>query len=70
MPTCYRRGPHKILIEVFGGPHHNKWGCFDDADQPVRYYHKSYIAKAEAETIAQVLMKDRLEHGPITPADE
>jgi hypothetical protein len=57
--TCYRRGRHKLLIEVCGSPAHHLWGCFDEADQPLRYYH--YVANAllEAEAIAQVLQEDR-----------
>jgi hypothetical protein len=58
-PTCYRRGPHRLLIEVCGGPNHHKWGCFDDADQPMRNYHQMLCAESEAECIARVLRKDR-----------
>jgi hypothetical protein len=58
-PTCYRRGPYKLLIEVCGGPNHIRWGCFDDADQPLRWYHKKENALSEAEEIAKVLWADR-----------
>lgn len=58
-PTCYRRGQHLLQIEVFGGPHHHDWGCFDAADQPMRYYHNEVCALLEAEAIAQVLWHDR-----------
>lgn len=57
--TCYRRGPWKLLIEVASGPGLIKWGCFDDQDQPVRWYHYEGSAKIEADAIAQVLKKDR-----------
>ncbi len=60
-PTCYRRGPWRLLIEVCHGPAHHKWGCFDEADQPLRYYHDEGVAKDEAERIAIVLQADRLE---------
>jgi len=58
-PTCHRRGPYKLLIEVneSGAPH--KWGCFDEQDQPVRYYHSQERARQEAEAIAQVLYAGR-----------
>lgn len=58
-PTCYRRGPYKLLIEVLGGPHHNDWGCFDEQDQPCRYYHNDMFVKPEADAIANVLWRDR-----------
>jgi len=61
-PTCYRRGPWKLTIEVAHGPGHIKWGCFDDQDQPIRWYHDADCAKAEAEAIAQALQKDRKEN--------
>lgn len=57
--TCYRRGPWRLLVTVCGGENHTKWGCFDDADQPTRYYHSEAIAKAEADAIARVLLADR-----------
>ena len=57
--TCYRRGPWKLMIEVAEGEHHEKWGCFDFQDQPVRFYHKESVARSEAEAIAQVLQIDR-----------
>ena len=59
LPTCYRCGPHKLLIEVAEGSDHEKWGCFDMADQPMRYYHLKENAKSEAQEIADVLMVDR-----------
>lgn len=58
-PTCYRRGPWKLLIEVAEGPDHIKWGCFDHQDQPVRFYHQESAARSEAEAIAKVLQADR-----------
>lgn len=58
-PTCYRRGPWTLLIEVANGPGHYLWGCFDDADQPERYYHLEDSARAEAQAIADVLWNDR-----------
>lgn len=58
-PTCYRRGPWRLLIEVCGGPNHHKWGCFDDQDQPLRNFHAQSNAESEAQLIANVLIKDR-----------
>jgi len=61
--TCYRRGPWKLLIEIAGGKHHHDWGCFgcfDEADQPMRYYHVEESWRAEAAAIAHVLVMDRL----------
>lgn len=68
-PSCYRRGKWKLLIEVCGGEAHRLWGCFDDQDQPVRYYHNETCARQEAESLAQVLWKGRLEH-PDPPAHQ
>ena len=65
VPTCYRRGPWKLYVEVTSSPNHHKWGCFDDADQPTRWYHRRSNAVDEAALIAEVLWKDRMEHGPI-----
>lgn len=65
MPTCYRRGPWKLLIEVAGGPAHHKWGCFDDQDQPERWYHHEQSARAEAQALANVLLKDRIAHDAV-----
>lgn len=65
MPTCYRRGPWCLQIEVAGGPKHHLWGCFDEADQPTRYYHGRQCAIAEAEAIAEVLWADRIAMGPV-----
>lgn len=59
MPTCYRRGPFQLMIEVVHGPMHERWGCFDEADQPLRWFHDENNAKDEAAMIAAVLMKDR-----------
>lgn len=64
-PTCYRRGPWRLLVEVCSGRNHQKWGCFDAADQPMRYYHLKGNALSEAEAIAAVLWKDR--HGAKFP---
>lgn len=58
-PTCYRRGSWRLLVEVAPGPHHNDWGCFDAADQPERNYHSESCARREAQSIADVLLRDR-----------
>lgn len=58
-PTCYRRGPWKLMIEVAEGPGHEKWGCFDFQDQPVRFFHQESAARSEAEIMAKVLQVDR-----------
>lgn len=58
-PTCYRRGPWHLLIEVASGPHLYAWGCFDDQDQPSRWYHDQHTAQEEARRIAAVLVRDR-----------
>lgn len=58
-PTCYRRGPWRLLVEVADGPMHEAWGCFDDQDQPLRYYHKRENALSEAQALADVLLTDR-----------
>ena len=58
MPTCYRRGPYKLLIEVMDTNYHFAWGCFDIQDQPMRYYHSLNNLKAEAQLIADVLVND------------
>jgi len=55
-PTCYRRGPWKLLIEVEDRNH--TWGCFDDQDQPMRWYHSKQRALEEAQAIADVLVAD------------
>ena len=60
-PSCYRRGPWKLLVEVASGSGHLKWGCFDDQDQPLRWYHSEAAALSEAQAIADVLAKDRAE---------
>jgi hypothetical protein len=52
-PTCHRRGTWRLLIEVT-----NSWGCFDDQDQPQRWYHKAENAWSEASAIAEALIKD------------
>lgn len=59
-PTNHRRGPWKLLIEICGGPHHHDWGCFDEDDHPVRYYHHYLNALSEAKSIVEVLVRDRL----------
>lgn len=64
IPTCYRRGPYKLLVRVAGGVRHTWWGCFDDADQPVRWYHEESVARSEAQRIADVLWTDRIKAGP------
>jgi hypothetical protein len=58
-PSCYRRGRHRLLIEVCGGPKHYAWGCLDESDQPMRHYHSEDNAKSEANLIARVLWEDR-----------
>ena len=58
-PTCYRRGPWKLLVEVASGPAHHLWGCFDLQDQPERWYHLEESARREAQAIADVLVRDR-----------
>lgn len=63
--TCYRRGRWLLQIKVHGGPHHEEWGCFDDADKPERDYHDVTNLVAEAEAVAAVLLADRMERGPI-----
>jgi hypothetical protein len=55
-PTCYRRGPWRLLIEV--EDRNRTWGCFDDQDMPVRYYHSEQRALEEAQAIADVLISD------------
>lgn len=62
-PTCYRRGPYKLLIEVAGGENHHKWGCFDEDDQPTRWFHGKEVAFYEAQAIADVLYFDRFKRG-------
>lgn len=59
MLSCHRRGPHRLLIEVCGGENHRKWGCFDDQDQPMRYYHDKNCLYREAQCIADVLWEGR-----------
>lgn len=63
-PTCYRRGPWRLLVEVCGGINHELWGCFDEQDQPMRWYHSHDVAYSEAQAIADVLAKDRALKGP------
>lgn len=55
-PTCYRRGPWRLLVEVEDRTH--EWGCFDEQDQPQRWYHSKTRALEEAEAIAEVLVQD------------
>ena len=62
-PTCYRRGPWKLFIDVCGGENHHKWGCFDSQDQPIRWFHSENCARTEADLIANVLLKDREKYG-------
>jgi len=63
MPTCYRRGTWRLLIEVASGPGHELWGCFDMADEPQRWYHQREAALSEAQIIADVLWNGRQAHG-------
>ena len=61
-PTCNRRGPYTLLIEV--EDHQKIWGCFDDQDQPRRYFHQLENLKSEANAIAEAILatkKDRKE---------
>ena len=58
-PTCYRRGQWRLMVEVAEGEGHEKWGCFDDSDQPMRWYHSEAAALGEAHLIATVLCTDR-----------
>jgi len=56
MPTCYRRGPWRLLIEI--EDFKRTWGCFDSQDEPMRWYHSPERLKAEAQAIADVLVAD------------
>jgi hypothetical protein len=56
MPTCYRRGPWRLLVEVEDRT--RTWGCFDEQDQPMRWYHSELRAMEEAQAIADVLVED------------
>lgn len=56
LATCYRRGPWRLLIEI--EDRNRTWGCFDDQDQPMRYYHSLERLKDEAQAIADVLVAD------------
>jgi hypothetical protein len=58
MSTNYRRGKWRLLIEV-ASEHQDRWGCFDEGDQPMRYYHYEETAKREARAIAEILLADR-----------
>lgn len=55
LPTCHRRGQHRLLVEVLPTRYHNAWGCFDDQDQPMRYYHLKENGLSEANELAVVL---------------
>lgn len=68
--TCYRRGRYRLMIEVTHGPKHHDWGCLDSADQPMRNYHSLWNAVEEAELVAAVLEKDRLQRGPYEESGE
>ena len=59
-PTCYRRGQWRLLVEICGGVNHELWGCFDQQDQPMRYYHNCDCAKKEAQSLADVLVFDHM----------
>lgn len=56
MPTCYRRGPYRLLVQV--ADRDRTWGCFDEADAPMRWYHSLLRANEEAQAIADVLTED------------
>ena len=55
-PTCYRRGPWRLLVEVVDRTH--EWGCFDEQDAPMRWFHSKTRALEEAQAIADVLVRD------------
>jgi hypothetical protein len=57
-PTCYRRGPWRLLIEV--EDRNRTWGGFDDQDQPMRWFHSEQRALEEAQAIADVLIADHV----------
>lgn len=59
-PTCYRRGKWRLMVDIHGGPGHHKWGCFDEQDQPLRNYHNKECLLQEADSIARVMILDRL----------
>jgi len=59
LQTCYRRGRHKLLVEV--ADKFKTWGCFDEQDQPMRYYHTLACLQIEAQAIADVLWRDHEE---------
>lgn len=63
-PSCYRRGPFLLKVEVASGPGHELWGCFDEQDQPVRNFHDAGRALDEADAIASVLWTDRIRREP------
>jgi hypothetical protein len=65
LPSCHRRGPFRLIIEICSGEHHHKWGCFDDSDQPVRHYHDVDNARYEAQLLADVLWRERITKGPL-----
>lgn len=56
MPTCYRRGPWRLLVEIEDCNH--TWGCFDEQDQPMRWYHGMGALISEAQAIADALFRD------------
>jgi hypothetical protein len=58
-PSCHRRGPWRLIVQVLPGPRYHDWGCFDEQDQPMRWYHQREVAFSEAEAIAKVLLTDR-----------
>ncbi len=61
MKTCRRRGPFRLFIEECVGRNKPKWGCFDEVDQPMRWYHNPECLNIEARSLAIVLLQDRLE---------
>lgn len=68
-PTCHRRGPYVLTVEVASGQGHELWGCFDSQDQPVRYYHVLDSLLDESDALAAVLWSGRLERGDPPPSD-
>lgn len=64
-PTCHRRGPYQLLVEIRSQEHFNDWGCFDEQDQPLRNYHVLESALGEASAIAVVLYGDREKKSPL-----
>lgn len=69
-PTCYRRGRWRLFITINSGQGYYKWGCFDDQDQPLRYYHLKESLLKEADEIARTLIIDRVKRGPLDDSSQ